>query len=293
MVIDIEWLTQRRALSIVKGGKRDLKGLREASRLGLGVFLLDRDSFESNFRTLAVNLLPDRVMIEQRMVALSSILAELSSKRPKHNGGHWELYRAQVDNLAFVFLTLHPFRYQKPKWVMADLSAAGYHSLSSLLRKAYRIGSDSSHASGRSLEMSREFIEEMGILMKLPGFESMLQRGFTRKYAAWSYICRTWDDAKSLFQDKAFMEASFTAKFAVRMSFSFYLETCRSKGRSTNPVEILQEMGDARLSKIYQQLFPIPHNRPHLHEKILREIFGWTEICWTLKRRAYSKICPN
>ncbi len=289
VTIDIEWLTQRRALLIVKGGRRDLKGLREASRLGLGLFLLDRDSFESNFRTLALNLLPDRVMIEQRMVAMSGILTDLSSKGSNSPEARWDWFRALVDNLAFVLLLLHPIRYHKPKWVMADLRDAGYPSLNHLLKKVYRIGSDSSKVSRRSLELSRRFIEEMGQSMKVPDLEKMLQKGFTRKYAAWSYICRTWEDAGSLFQEKAFVEAGFTAKFAVRMTLPFYLEKRGVKEQSTNPVNILREMGDGRILKLYQQLFPVPAHRPLLDQKVLKEILGWTEISWNRTQQVYGQ----
>lgn len=289
VTIDIEWLTQRRALLIVKGGKRDLQSLREASRLGLGLFLLDRDSFEANFRSLALNLLPDRAMIEQRMTALSVLLADATSKRSTLPEVRWELFRALVDNLAFVLLLMHPFRYQKPKWVMADLRDAGYHSLNRLMQKAYRVGSGSSGASRRSLELSRQFIETVGQSLKVPALESMLQRGFTRKYAAWSYICRTWEDAGSLFEEKAFVEAGFTAKFAVRMTFPFYLEKCGGIGRSTSPVSLLRAMGNGRLKKIYQQLFPVPANRPQLDQMVLQEILYWAGISWNLTQQAYGK----
>lgn len=290
VAIDIEWLTKRRALSIMKGGKRDLKGLREASRLGLGVFLLDRETLESNFRTLAVKLLPDRVMIEQRMAALSTILADLSAKGSKQKGAQWELCRALVDNVAFVLLILHPFRYHKPKWVMADLRDAGCQSVSILLRKAYRIGSDSSTVSRRSIELSRRFIEEMGRLMKTPAIDHMLNRGFTRKYAAWSYICRTWEDATSLFQDKAFVEANFTAKFAARMTFPLYLEKLGSNGPSTNPLHFLNEIGDNRLSNMYHQLFPIPVNHPHPGQAVLRKCLNLAQACWNLKQQIYGEL---
>ena len=290
VAIDIEWLTKRRALSIMKGGKRDLKGLREASRLGLGVFILDRDLLETNFRTLAVNLLPERGMLEQRMAALSHILSDLVSKRLKQKGVRWELCRALVDNVTFVLLMLHPFRYQKPKWVLADLRDAGHDVLNSLLRKAYRIGSDSSNASRRSIELSRQFIEEMGRLMQTPGIEHMLKRGFTRKYAAWSYICRTWEDATSLFQDQAFAEANFTAKFAVRMTFPLYLEKLGSNGHSTNPLQILDEIGDKRLSTMYHQLFPVPANHPEPGQAMLRKSLDLAQVCWNLNEHAYGQI---
>ena len=290
MAIDIEWLTKRRALSIMKGGKRDLKGLREASRLGLGVFILDRDLLEANFRTLAVNLLPDRGMIEQRMAALSHILSDLVSKKLKQKGARWELCRALVDNVAFVLLMLHPFRYQKPKWVLADLRDAGHDSLNSLLRKAYRIGSDSSNVSRRSIELSRRFIEEMGRLMKTPPIEHMLKKGFTRKYAAWSYICRTWEDAESLFQDKAFIEANFTAKFAARMTFPFYLGELGSNSQSTNPLHILEKIGDKGLSSMYHQLFPVPANHPEPDQAMLRKSLDLAHVCWNLKQQAYREI---
>jgi hypothetical protein len=290
VAIDIEWLTKRRAFSIMKGGKRDLKGLREASRLGLGVFLLDRDTLESHFRTLALNLLPDRVMIEQKMAALSSILVDLTSRRSQQKGAQWEMCRALVDNLAFVLLMLHPFRYHKPKWVMADLRDAGHHSLTILLRKAYRIGSDSSKASRRSIELSRRFIEGMGGLLKTPSIEHMLQRGFTRKYAAWSYICRTWEDAASLFQERAFIEANFTAKFAVRMTFPLYLEKIGGNRSSPNPLNLLREIGDNGLSKTYQQLFPVPANHPQPGQAMVRKILHMTQDCWDLKNHAYGEM---
>jgi len=290
VAIDIEWLTKRRALSIMKGGKRDLKGLREASRLGLGVFLLDRDMLELNFRTLALNLLPDRVMIEQRMAALSTILEDLSSRNLKQKGFQWELCRALADNVTFILLMLHPFRYHKPKWVMADLRDAGCHSVSILLRKAYRIGSASSDVSRRSIELSRRFIEGMGGLMKTPGIEHMLKRGFTRKYAAWSYICRTWEDAGSLFQDQAFVEANFTAKFAARMTFPLYLEKLGSNSQSTNPLHILEKIGDKRLSNVYHQLFPVPANHPEPGQAILRKSLDLAQACWNLNEHAYGQI---
>lgn len=291
VAIDIEWLTIRRALSIMKGGKQDLKGLREASRLGLGVFLLDRGRLEAHFRTLAVNLLPDRDMIEQRLSVLFSNLTDLSSRRSQQKGVRWELCRALVDNLAFVLLMLHPNRYHKPKWVMTDLRDAGHHSLNSLLRKAYRIGSDSSNASRRSLELSRRFIEAMGRLMKTPGIEHMLKRGFTRKYAAWSYICRTWEDAVSLFQDRAFIEANFTAKFAVRMTFPLYLEKFNGKGFSPNPLKFLQEMGERELSQTYQQLFPVPANHPQPGQAMVKKILHMAQDCWNLKQQTYGGMC--
>lgn len=290
VTIDIEWLTKRRALLMMKGGKRDLKGLREASRLGLGVFLLDRDSLESNFRILAVNLLPDRAIIEKRMVAVSTILKDLSSKRSQQKEIHWELCRALVDNLAFVLLMLHPFRYHKPKWIMVDLRDAGYDSLIGLLRKAYRIGSNSSNASGRSIELSRRFIEEMGRLMKTPSIEHMLKSGFTRKYAAWSYICRTWEDAKNLFQDRKYVEGNFTAKFAARMTFPLYLERFKPDYHSSNPLVILKKIGDDRLSEIYQQLFPVPATKSHADQAMVRGSQHFAEICWNLKQEAYGEF---
>jgi predicted nucleotidyltransferase len=289
VVIDIEWLTKRRAVSIMKGGRRDLKGLREASRLGHGIFLLDRESLQSSFRVLAFNLLPEKHVIDQRMAALMAILKKCSSQRPGPPEVQWEWCRALVDNLAFVLLLLHPFRYHKPKWVMADLRDAGYHSLNSLLRKAYRIGSDSSNTSCRSIELSRQFIEGMGQLMKTPSIEHMLKKGFTRKYAAWSYLCRTWEDAESLFQDQAFGEANFTAKFAVRMTFPLYLEKFEPDNQSTNPLVILKKIGDDRLSKIYQKLFPVPANLSYLDQHMLRESLYLVKTCWEIKQQTYGE----
>lgn len=289
VAIDIEWLTKRRAVSIMKGGSRDLKGLREASRLGLGIFLLDRESVQSSFRVLAFNLLPEKHVIDQRMAALMAILKKCSSQRPSSPEVQWEWCRALVDNLAFVLLMLHPFRYHKPKWVMADLRDAGHHSLSSLLRKAYRIGSDSSNTSCRSIELSRQFIEGMGQLMQTPSIEHMLKEGFTRKYAAWSYLCRTWEDAESLFQDQAFGEANFTAKFAVRMTFPLYLEKFGSPDHATHPLVILKDIGNVRLSTLYHQLFPIPKKQPFPGQHMRQKCLDLVRACMRMKQGVFGE----
>jgi len=289
VVIDIEWLTKRRAVSIMKGGKRDLKGLREASRLGLGIYLLDRESLQSSFRVLAFNLLPEKHVIDQRMAALMAILKKCSSQRPGQPEVQWEWCRALVDNLAFVLLMLHPFRYHKPKWVMADLKDAGYDSLNSLLRKAYRIGSDSSNTSRRSIELSKRFIEEMGQLMKAPEIELMLKKGFTRKYAAWSYLCRTWEDAESLFQDQAFGEANFTAKFAVRMTFPLYLEKFGSPDLATHPLAILKDIGNDRLSTLYHQLFPTPTKQPFPGQHVRKKCLDLVRACMRMKQGVFGE----
>lgn len=291
--MDIEWLTRRRAWAILKGGKRDLKGLRESSRLGLGIFLFDRDQLETTFRTLAVNLLPDKDLIEQRMAVVWLSLKKLASRRLKRKGEQWELLRSFVDNVVFVLLMLHPIRYHKPKWVMADLREAGYPSLNALLRRAYRIGSDSSNAARRSLDLSKQFIDGMGNLMNAPDLGDMLKKGFTRKYAAWSYVCRTWEDAESLYQDRAFIESDFTAKFAVRMTFPLYLERSKWNFPRTDPLFILQKIKDARLFTIYRRLFPIPNRQPQPNQKILEECLDWSKACWTLIQQAYAGCCPE
>lgn len=288
IVIDIEWLTKRRAESIMRGGRRDLKGLREASRLGLGIFLLDRDSLQTSFRVLACTLLPEKQMVDQRVAALEAILKKCVSRRPGSPEIQWEWCRALADNLAFILLMLHPFRYHKPKWVMADLRDAGHQSLDRLVRKAYRISSDSSNTSRRSLEVSRMFIEEMGRLMNLPEIEPMLNKGFTRKYAAWSYLCRTWEDAASLFQDQAFIEANFTAKFAARMTFPLYLEKFGLPHRSTHPLAILKAIGNDRLSTLYRRLFPIPVNRPFPGSQVRQACVDLVRTCVKMKAGVFG-----
>ncbi len=65
-----------------------------------------------------------------------------------------------------------------------------------------------------------------------------------------------------------------------------YLEKLGAIGQSTNPLHILQKIGDSRLSKMYQQLFPVPVNESQPGQVMLDLV----QVCWNLKQQAYGEI---
>lgn len=86
------------------------------------------------------------------------------------------------------------------------------------------------------------------------------------------------------------MEANYTAKFAVRMTFPSYLEKFNGKDSSPNPLKFLQEMGERELSQTYQQLFPVPANHPQPGQAMVKKLLQMAQDCWDLKNHAYREM---
>ncbi len=145
---------------------------------------------------------------------LLSTLNELIED-PQIAKGAWETLRSIYDNLAFITLLLHPLRYQKAKWVLADLRYTGNALILQGLQEAY--GVEECETTRQTMQWSRQFLDQLARVLGLPTYEQTMALGNTTEFAEFSYACRCHADSISLFHDGLLLDAQYTAKFSVRL----------------------------------------------------------------------------
>ncbi len=129
----------------------------------------------------------------------------------------WETLREIQDVLAVSLLSLHPLRYQKPKWVIADLEEIGRADLAAALLRSYGATRDDGLVR-RTLAGVEELLAAIARAHELPTLDAVLAHGFVERFPGWSYACRTLADARSLHEDGSPAAADYTAKFAARLA---------------------------------------------------------------------------
>jgi len=286
IAVDYAWLPRQAAVAIAKGGRRDAQGLRDASRLGLGLPLYDPNELAPTLRRHAVSLLPDRGLIVKTLESVSLTLARLARRADLEPARQWDLLRSIYDSLAFVTLQLHPIRYHKPKWVVTDLRNTGHPELMGDLLDVYFARMNSESRARRAVRLGRVFLDALSGALNLPGYQKILDLGFTRQYAEFSYVCRALADADSLLVDGLYREAQYTAKFAIRMGVSLS-RALAPTAPCTEPLPLLAEAGIPELAKTYRTVFSISSALPPPDKTLFQRCQDHARSCSTRSAEIY------
>ena len=124
--VEAERTGRRRALACTEG-EGWVWELREAARLGCGVAVFDPTGFAAVLAERAAAMTPRRARVEATLRDVYLSLVALDADR----------LRGCLDNLGLLALLERPRRYQKPKWVLADLLHAGEVALVDAILAAY------------------------------------------------------------------------------------------------------------------------------------------------------------
>ena len=280
VVLDRDWIPASEAHQLVSQSPADVKRLRESSRIGLGLVLYDPAGMSKTLRQESIQQLPDKEDVQQRLIVLLGTLSEMIED-PQNARGTWEIFRSIYDNLAFITLLLHPLRYQKAKWVPADLRYTGSNLILQGLLEAYGVD-ESEETARQTIQWSRQFLELLATVLGLPRYQQTIALGNTSEFAEFSYACRCHADSISLFRDGLLLDAQYTAKFSVRLGLG--MAQIQQEGTELEPLELLQKTREDRLSQTYRRIFELD-TRPQPGEAALAECFEAAEVC----RQAYQR----
>ena len=214
--VEVERLSRRRALACTEGDGWVWE-LREAARLGCAAPVLDPGGFAAELAERAAAITPRRTRVEAtlRDVYLSLVALGRGEGDASHRA---DTLRGCLDNLALLALLEHPRRYQKPKWVLADLLHAGEDALVDAILAAYEIDSDDGAAARRALAGAGEVITRTYEVAGVPAHEELLALGHAPHFAEASYVSRCLDDAVDLEASGRFVEARYVASFSARLA---------------------------------------------------------------------------
>jgi len=214
--VEVERLGRRRALAGTEGDGWVWE-LREAARLGCAAPVLDPSGFAAELAGRAAAMTPRRACVEAtlRDVYLSLVAVGRAEGDGLHRA---DALRGCLDNLALLTLLEHPRRYQKPKWVLADLLHAGEHALVDAVLAAYEIDSDDAAAARAAVAGAGEVITMTYEIAGMPAHDELLAMGHAPQFAEASYVSRCLDDAADLDASGRFAEARYVALFAARLA---------------------------------------------------------------------------
>jgi hypothetical protein len=125
--------------------------------------------------------------------------------------------RGLYDVIAFLLLLTSPLRYQKPKWVIADLEDTGNADVAAALLDAYDVDGAEVGAAA-AVELVDRLVEVTAASRGLPPAETIRELGLVASFPEYSYLCHCVDDARSLLADRAFAAAAYAAKFSGQMA---------------------------------------------------------------------------
>ena len=247
--VEVERLGRRRALATTEGDGWVWE-LREAARLGGAVPVLDPTGFARELAVRAAAMTPRRARVEAtlRDVYLSLVaLGRGAGDAPQRA----EALRGCLDNLALLALLEHPRRYQKPKWVLADLLHAGEDALVEAILAAYAIHSVDGAAARAAVAGAGEVIARTYDVAGLPAHGELLAMGYAPQFAEASYVSRCLDDAGDLEASGRFVEACYVALFSARLAAGLL----RGTG---GVIEAFAGSGGDGLARRYLDLFAGP-----------------------------------
>jgi len=252
-LLECEWMDGERVRWVAAGGgRRDLKGLREASRLAHAIAVYDPDGLAVELEAASREIVPSHEEVDGRLIPAVEALDALIESSAEPGFFQWEILRGILDTFAVVLLLLHPIRYQKPKWVIADLREIGREELAEMLLRGYA-STDDAVAAGRTLGAVEELLGRIAAAHDLPTFDAILAHGFVEQFPGWSYACRTLADAGSLLQDGERAAADYCGKFAARIGLRLDADLLADPGAAQAVgTEAPQSRGSA-----YRSLFSI------------------------------------
>lgn len=207
MRVEIERLSRRRSLAATRGDGWVWQ-LREAARLGTGLPVLDPTGFGARLGTRAAAMAPSPDRYEATLRAVYLALMDLAGQ--PDGSLRADRLRGCLDNLALLALLERPRRYQKPKWVLADLLHAGEDGLAEALLAAY--------GTGDALDAARSLVDAVYAAAGVPPHDEVLAMGYAPRWAEASYVSRTLDDAEDLLHSGRVVEAAYVARFAARLA---------------------------------------------------------------------------
>jgi len=261
--VEIERLSSSEALALTEGDGWTWE-LRSGSRLGCGLPVFDADGFATRIRDRAAAQRPDVERWEStlREIYLAlAVLGEQAALGPEHG----ENMRGVFDNLALLTLLRCPRRYQKPKWVLADLVHAGQHTLAEEMLECYGIQSASVRASAGAIGRTKALVARLYAAIGMPTHAALLAMGHAPQFAEASYVSRALDDAEDLDASGRRLEAQYVAKFAARLAAALV----RPSHSSESLLASLQTL-DVSLAPLYRGVFADapPPRRGHLERAL-------------------------
>jgi hypothetical protein len=133
------------------------------------------------------------------------------------------------------------------------------------------------------------FIRRITQSRGLPGYEEVLQLGFTRRYAELSYACRCLADAESLMRDEAFLDAQYAAKFAIRLAVGLCTRVLpRANAPLPSPISVLNELGDNTLITLYRSAFDLDGEVSPPADSVLIRCFEAALACQRMVEGTFS-----
>ena len=235
--IEVERLGRRRALACTDGSGWVWE-LREAARLGTGVAVHDPTGLAEELARRAAAMTPRRARVEASLRDVYVSLVALG-----RGEADADRLRGCLDNLALLALLEHPRRYQKPKWVLADLLHAGEHCLVDAILASY--------GGPPALAAAHEIVAATYAIAGLPPHEEILAMGHAPHHAEASYVSRCLDDAADLDASGRSVEARYVAVFATRLAAGLLRGTA-------GVAATFAERGGDDLAQRYLDLFPAP-----------------------------------
>jgi hypothetical protein len=284
LLFECEWMDEERARHVAAGGdRRDLKGLREASRLACAIAIHDPANLAAELRAIGNAVVPSLAELDERLTRAVVALDTLVASAHEPGFVQWEILRGIQDVLAVTTLSLHPLRYQKAKWVVADLVEIGRGDLAEALLRGYASSADAA-AALRTVRAVEGIFANIADEESLPGVEAVLAHGFVERFPGWSYACRTLADVVSLLGDGSAAAADYTAKFAARLALR--LDTDGPAAVPAPLADAAQGSGSAPRMKAYRCLFSAAVEVPPPTDDDLELCAEW--VRWIIEARERS-----
>lgn len=190
----------------------DLEGLRNCGRFDRGHVLASRwPDLERVQRAWRHARLDPNEAKELFDLADAYLDPELLAQQDSDTDGVWMIQGA-ASAVAMMALVLEPCRFQKPKWVLHDLRAAGADALVQILDRVHMNGTVGAAEAERCLQASEASLAEACRMANLPLLSFDPSHGATRVY-----IHQTHRDAVSLWHDGDHSGCAFTALYALRL----------------------------------------------------------------------------
>jgi hypothetical protein len=255
--VEIERVTWSAALSMTAGEGWTWE-LRSAARLGCGLPVYDPEGCATRLRGCAAAQRPDARRFEATLRDIYLGLAALGG-RAEFQPEHGEALRGILDNLALLTLLIHPRRYQKAKWALADLLHAGQASLVGATLACYGIRSNGTRAAGAALRRTTALVTALYESLGVPSHEDILAMGHAPEFAQASYVSRTLADAEDLAASGRRLESQYVARFAARLAAAL----ASPPEASASLVDGL-EARSGTLAALYREVFadaPAPRRR--------------------------------
>ncbi|MGI8838855.1 MAG: nucleotidyltransferase domain-containing protein [Pyrinomonadaceae bacterium] len=125
----------------------------------------------------------------------------------------WALQGAAA-GLALLLLSLSPFKFQKPKWTIADLRNSDDKTLLPILGEVFSARTHDATSCVAKLEVVRKALVHACTILRLPSLKRTEEPNDEYDYMRWAFR-----DAESLLRDGDFLGSIFTAVHSLRLMY--------------------------------------------------------------------------